>query len=835
MAGTKNVETVFPLTPMQQGLLVHSLPATVGDAGLLHLRCDLEGPLDADRFGAAWAQAARRHPALRTVLRWEGLDAPVQIVLREVPLDLAVEDLSPLRPVDRQKRIEAAVADDRAQGLDLTRPPTMRLRVFRAAPEAAHLVWTCHHVLLDGWSSARVLGDVVAFYNAAHTGTAPDLPLAAPFRDYVRWLRAQPTDAAEAFWSAYLGGRSAPTPLPFEAPVTAAEAAGGYVSDAERQDAELPAQASEALRAVARRLGVTLGTVLQGAWAMVLGRATGHDDVVFDVTASGRSADVPGIEAMAGMLINALPVRARVDPEASAADVIRALHAAQADRVAHAHSAPAEVHAWSAMPAHQRISESLLVVENYPHADEGGGPLRFRGLGSGVTSSYPLTVIATPGAAIGLHLLSDGRRFAPSAMTQLLYRFEHLLADLAADPDRAVRDLLPEAGSAPAAAPEAEVPSTERDLDAAYVAPRGAVERQVVALWEEVLGVRPVGADDGFFDLGGQSVQVVRLLSAVERTFGETLPMSLLLGDGTPAAMAAALGTAAPASGAVLVPLAPEGSRAPLFCVHSYDGEALPYLRLAQLLGEDQPVYGLQAVGIDGDGELLTDVRAMAARYVEEIRAVQPEGPYALAAICFGVSVALEMARRLTEAGEEVSHLLAFDSSFNTLIEGRRPPADGSEAPRAAPTGSRPVRILKRLARRETLRELPLHIAVQARRARATVHKAAERRRWARAGTRELREWEAMETHLKAWDAYRPTPYPGPVTLLRSSAWSSWDDKWWHVPVWTELAEGGVEVHTVPGNHETMLHEPYVQALADQVRACLDGAPEAATDRPEAA
>jgi thioesterase domain-containing protein len=308
--------------------------------------------------------------------------------------------------------------------------------------------------------------------------------------------------------------------------------------------------------------------------------------------------------------------------------------------------------------------------------------------------------------------------------------------------------------------------------------------------------------------------------------------MSLLFDGGTPARMAAALrdGAEAERTWTSLVPIRPGGTRAPLFCVHSYDGQVLPYRLLAHHLGPDQPVYGLQAVGLEGDEEPLADVRAMAARYVAEVRSVQPEGPYALLSICFGIAVALEMGRLLTDAGQEVSHLFVLDSSF----EGAPRHAMTSDSERAASgrPESRPLRVLRRIASLDTLRELPAHLAVHGPKVLAPFQQLVTWGRQAAAGPRELREWRAFRACQQAWDAYRPAPYAGPVTLVRSSAWTNRVAKRWHIPVWAELAGGGLTVHAVPGNHEDMLTEPYVQTLAARVRASLqeDGRPRPGTD-----
>ncbi|MDX1532028.1 MAG: condensation domain-containing protein, partial [Rhodothermales bacterium] len=611
-----------------------------------------------------------------------------------------------------------------------------------------------------------------------------------------------------------LSGMTTPTPLPFAAPDEGAAEPGQ-----ERQQGELPARATAALQALAREHGLTLSAVLPGAWALLLSRYSGHDTVAFGTTVSGRTVDVPGVEAMAGLLINTLPLRVRVGPGDTGLDVFRRLHAVQAALARYAHTSPLDLHAWSGLPAHARLFESLVVIENYPRVEAGGGPLTVTDLRSGITSNYPLTLVLAPGGTLRLHLVYERRRFAREAMTGVLYAFQHVLERIAQDPGQPLAALLPAAVAEPTTPLPSVGPWRERGraalrngaLGGAYTAPRDALERRLTALWEDVLDVRPVGVHDAFFDLGGQSLQALQLLNRVERAFGRKLPLALLLDGGNPARMAHALRGDGPVPAwATLVPLQPEGTRPPLYCVHSYDGQVLRYRHLARRLAPEQPVYGLQAVGIDGTAEPLTDVGAMAARYVAEVRSVQPEGPYVLLAICFGAAVALEMARLLVEQGHPVPHLFILDTAFQHLDPNRNgggPPAPSNRLRRAL-AWSREGRLA------EGVRN---HLAWRGRHLKHAWVRATE-------GPQERRLRRISEANHTAWQRYRAAPYDGTVTFIRSSAWHEGHDKSWHAASWEGLARGGLTTHTLPGNHADMLDEPYVRALASRLRASLDPA-----------
>jgi thioesterase domain-containing protein/acyl carrier protein len=317
------------------------------------------------------------------------------------------------------------------------------------------------------------------------------------------------------------------------------------------------------------------------------------------------------------------------------------------------------------------------------------------------------------------------------------------------------------------------------------------LEFQLVQIVESVLSVKSVGLDDDFFALGGNSLNAVRMFDRIERVFGRRLPLATLFEASSVRSLAERLrtdGFTAPWSS--LVALQPDGHLPPLFCVHSYEGNILIYRDLARRLAPEQPVYGLQSLGMNGARRPLARVEDMAAHYLAEVRTIQPEGPYRLAGICFGISVSFEMAHQLVAQGEEVERLFILDSGFMQQL------------PIPAPPQRNAAQMLVWRVRAHS-RALWMRAGRVPERMRETPHE------------RTLRH--VREANIRAWTHYQPRWYPQTVTLIRSEGYGFHQD--WHVDTWSKLA-ARLETHVVPGDHSNLIYEPHVEHLAALVRAC---------------
>lgn len=344
------------------------------------------------------------------------------------------------------------------------------------------------------------------------------------------------------------------------------------------------------------------------------------------------------------------------------------------------------------------------------------------------------------------------------------------------------------------------------------VAPRDAEEALVAAVWEELLGVAPVGVTDDFFELGGHSMLAVRVMAEIERRAGRRLPLSALFQQPTVEHLAALLRRGEECSAEnSLVPLQPLGRGRPFFCIHPAGGTVFCYRDLAARLGADRPFYGLQAVGVDGMRPPHETVEAMVAHYIEAIRSVQPRGPYLIGGWSLGGNLAFETARTLREQGETIALLAVFDAG---ALRPDREPAPEDFLPMVMELfpdeDNLPLETIQGMSPREQLE----YFAARAQHARVVLGNTDLE------ATRAV--FEVFKTSMKAMIDYRQKPYDGKLTLFaaenRGKLFGSGDDP---LLGWGAYARGGVEVHRIPGRHVHMVLEPHVETLAARLRECL--------------
>lgn len=451
------IEAIYGLSPLQHGLLFHHLYAPERSEYFEQFSCRLAGPLDLDRLATAWAAVAERHAVLRSAFVWDGLDRPMQVVQRDLALPFEVLDWRDQAPGDAEARLAELRQEDRARGFDPLRAPLQRVIVVRLAEDRHELLWSHHHLLLDGWSAAIVLREVFHLYQEGPAGI-PRLPAVRPFRDYIAWLESRDDGAAEAFWRRHLAGVR-PTPsLPAERlPLGPGEE--DYSRTRVALDEELAAQ----LGRFARQHDLTVNTLVQGAWALLLAHYGNTDDVVFGVTSAGRPVELTGVESMVGLFVNTLPLRVTLDPRQSALAFLSDLQRQAVETRRYDTTPLVDLERWSGLPRGQALFETILAFENFPvDVELGREGASVRVDGQPVVwerTNYPLTLQVLPGTPFVLQLLFDRRRFPPAAVAQLLDQTRALLTQLVAHPDRPVGRLTPAVALPPRVAeglPEAD-------------------------------------------------------------------------------------------------------------------------------------------------------------------------------------------------------------------------------------------------------------------------------------------------------------------------------------------------------------------------------------------
>ncbi len=507
--GTNNVDDIYELSPLQQGMLLHSAHDGATDMYLSQQTYTAVGELDTDALVEAWKAAARAHPALRTTFHWQGLDRPLQVVHRDVPLPVHRHDWSGVDREQELKRLEQLHSDDRAAGFDLAVPPLQRLNLITLGPDRHCLVWTYHHLLMDGWSVPIFFGEVVAQYRRLTAGGPPPPP-PPHYRDYIAWLQRQDLEATKGFWQEYLAGVR-PSHL---APLRPWDPRHG-TGPVERRTVDLPAPVATGMREAAARHRVTLGTLVQAAWAVVLRGYTGRSDVTFGCASSGRPLGLPGVDRMVGMFANTLPVRVTVPDDGDLGDWLRELQRRQARMRRYEYTPLADVKRWAGTPG-QQLFESLIVLENYGLTVDATGltsALTFRREALYDKISFPLTMTIAPGPVSELQLLIHRERFDPDFIDDVLARLRATF-DAVTTADR-IRTVTSAAGPVAAVADVADRPPVAGS-DRPATPPATATEEMVAAVFRETLGLAEVDVTASFFELGGDSFEAVRVIGRID-------------------------------------------------------------------------------------------------------------------------------------------------------------------------------------------------------------------------------------------------------------------------------------------------------------------------------
>ena len=432
----RNLEDMYPLTPMQQGLLFHTLLTPATGVYIPQIALTLEGELDSAALQRAWRQTMARYTVLRTSFYWEAHEEPFQVVWRQVELPWAEHDWRSVPDHEQTSRLQALLEHDRTTGFALHIPPLMRLALVRKGDHRYQMIWSYHHLILDGWSAGIILQDVFSHYAAPSSSSLP----VRPYSDYIAWLRQQDETASKAFWQSYLKDVTQATDIPLLVPSQAHQVEPQW----DEQQVVVAADDLTILRAFAQQHQLTLNTCVQGAFGLLLSRYSDHPDVIFGATCAGRPPTLAGAASMAGLFINTLPVRVRVADAAPVAAWLQQLQAEHAAATAYEHTALMSIQEWSGLPAGEPLFKSLLVFENYP-VETGKLPrptaLQLKAVEVAEWTHFPLTLQVAANEILTLTAKYNRAQIDPDAMTRLLGHLKTVLIGLAAQPQRPVRDV----------------------------------------------------------------------------------------------------------------------------------------------------------------------------------------------------------------------------------------------------------------------------------------------------------------------------------------------------------------------------------------------------------
>lgn len=385
----KDLQTIYPLSPMQQGMLFRARFRPNSQEYFIQNGLKIEGCLDPTSFCTAWESVVSRHAILRTAFAWNNLDEPLQYVLSRIVLPYAYTDLSAVSSEQQTREIAIYEQRDRDKGFNLGQVPLFRLQLFRLSDDAHYFVWSCHHILIDGWSSAIIFRDLrILYQNIIQSNDKQALPVVKSYEKYIEWMRKQNGEQAKNFWRSYLLGLDDVALLNIQQPIGEAQYAHLNFSFSEAE--------SESIKNLALHEKLTLNSLLIGLWSILVSGILQHHDFTIGVTLSGRSVELEGIDEMAGLFINTVPLRLQFPNRRES--VVAFLHRIQADIVEinqHAYLTLADIQSLSSI-SEGSLFDHIFIFENYPSEDS-PKTLKMKEISHFEKTEFPLTVCVVPG------------------------------------------------------------------------------------------------------------------------------------------------------------------------------------------------------------------------------------------------------------------------------------------------------------------------------------------------------------------------------------------------------------------------------------------------------
>jgi hypothetical protein len=437
---TENIQDIYELTPIQQGILFHCIYAPESGFYFVQKIFTLCGNLNFVAFNCAWQQVVAQHTSLRTGFYWEEINKPLQVVYEQVEVSIEQQDWRGLNPVEQQQQLESFLERDRAKGFDLSQECLMRLTLFRLGDTTYKFIWTSHVINMDGWSVALVLSEFVRLYEAVCQNQDISLRPGSSFRNYITWLQQQDFGKAETFWRQKLKGLKAPTSL-----------TNLYVNQSSIREQKYDCQRSflsetttAAIKSLARKHQLTLNTLIQATWALLLCRYTGKQKVVYGYTTAGRPVDLVGVESMVGMTINSLPVWVEVDEQQQLVTWSQQLQKQLVEMRQYEYSPLVEIQGWTELPRDVPLFESLVVFEKVPMLSTfqvSQGELAIEVTDILYKTNYPLNIVIYPFTQLTLEISYDCSRFDAVTIAGILQHLEILLQNIVANPQARLKDL----------------------------------------------------------------------------------------------------------------------------------------------------------------------------------------------------------------------------------------------------------------------------------------------------------------------------------------------------------------------------------------------------------
>ncbi|ELR97622.1 non-ribosomal peptide synthetase [Gloeocapsa sp. PCC 73106] len=419
----KNIADIYPLSPLQQGMLFHSLYAPDSGVYIVQMSYEIVGKIDKIAFAEAWQNLINRHSILRTAFVWEKLEKPLQVVKKIVKALVEYLDWQKLTISEQQQEFKNLLLNQRQQGFNLSKAPLMSLTLIQKTEDVYQFIWCYHHLLLDGWSLPLLIKEFLSLYQGENIKGQ-----AYSYRDYIAWLQQQDLGKAERFWQENLKGFTTPNKI--------AQYKDTISSLYHEQEYQFSPPLTAEIQTFARRQQLTVNTIIQGAWALLLSCYSGENDIVFGGTVSGRPADLRGSQEMIGLFINTLPVRVKIPTQLSKLTWLKQLQNQQIERQQYEYTSLVDIQRVSDISRNLPLFESLVIFENYPLEPLlEQSFLEIRNVQTSEQTNFPLTLYAMINPQLTLRIAYEDNRFDSDEISLMLEHLECIILKLVREPE----------------------------------------------------------------------------------------------------------------------------------------------------------------------------------------------------------------------------------------------------------------------------------------------------------------------------------------------------------------------------------------------------------------
>ncbi|TBN04430.1 hypothetical protein EYD45_07375 [Hyunsoonleella flava] len=650
-----SVEAIYPLSYMQQGMLMHHLSNDV-DQGFLNTECCLKGDLKLDVFKQACTIVLKRHEVLRATIHWKNLEKPVQVIHKEKEIDIRYLDWEKLSEEEQKSKWKTLKYSSSLEKAPLEKGALLNISIIKLSSKLHKLLWPMHHILLDGWSASLLIKDILNCYNTIHNGEAITVQPLPNYKAYLNYIKSLPEENAKTFWGNYLKDFKNAS-LFSNIKINKKEDVQETFST---NSFSLTEEATAKLKTYCKQHKITTNIFIQSVWSLVLALYFNKTDVTHGNTVSGRSGDFASLDKMTGMFMNVQPVRGKIDSELDFPSWFASIQKLHFEARNYEHTSLDKLYSYCDWPEHATMFDSLIVFENYPTINEKKAGLEAINIKSGLTSTYSVTLAILPNNCMEFVLTTSTTYINTDTAQWIVNTLEKAISLIILGEVTTYKALKSHLE------PFKQFSSTTETASSAtnqgHNVPKNKTELQLLQIWEHVLGINNISTTSNFFELGGKSLIAVKLFSIINKTFKTKLSATALLEYPSIELLSNHIlsGTKSE-SFQFIVPIRSSGDKKPIFCLHGGGGYVIFFNPLVQALENDIPVYALQPAGINSSNEMHNSLEEMAIDYAKEIKAVQPSGPYNLLSYCFSTGLGIEIANIFKAEGEE-TNLVVIDS-----------------------------------------------------------------------------------------------------------------------------------------------------------------------------